>query len=54
MFALRLVKNFSRVKPLKGVAVTTEKGLKFTSQTDNNTLEITNPQEALIGSLVAC
>lgn len=54
MFALKLAKTFSKVKPLKAVAVTTQKGLKFTSQTDNCTFEITNPQEALLGSLVAC
>ena len=42
MFALRLAKSFSKIKPLKCVAVTTDKGIKMTSQTDNHSFEITN------------
>lgn len=34
MFALKLVKNFAKIKPLKIVAASTEKGMKVTSLTD--------------------
>lgn len=54
MHSLKLIRYFSKVKPLKGTAVTTQKGIKFTSQTDNSSYQILNPQEAFLGSLAAC
>lgn len=54
MLALRFVRNFSKVKPLKCVAITTEKGVKFNSQTDGSSYEITNALENMLGSLAAC
>lgn len=54
MFALRFAKGFSKIKNLKATAVTTEKGIKFNSQTENNSFEINNALETLLGSLAAC
>lgn len=54
MFTLKLAKHFAKMKPLKGVAVSTEKGIKFTSQTDHSSFEITNAMETFLGTLAAC
>lgn len=54
MLSLRFVRNFSKIKPLKCVAIATDKGVKLTSQTDTNSYEITNALENMLGSLAAC
>lgn len=36
MFTITIVKEFAKIKNLKATAVTTLKGIKFNSQTNNN------------------
>lgn len=33
MFALKLVRGFAKIKPLKATGLATDSGMKFTSQT---------------------
>lgn len=54
MFTIKLAKHFAKLKPLKGVAVSTEKGIQFTSQTDKSSFEVTNAMETFLASLAAC
>jgi hypothetical protein len=54
MLLTRLATNFCKVKHLRAVAVSTNKGTKFVSSTDNTSFEITNPLEGILGVLAAC
>jgi hypothetical protein len=54
MLALRIIKGFAKIKPLKVSAVTNEKGVKVSSGTETHSFEIHNALEGLMGSLAAC
>jgi len=54
MLAQRLFRSFAKNKPLKISAITSENGVKFTSQTGGHSYEIRDALENLMGSLAIC
>lgn len=54
MLTKSILRSFAKIKPLKVQAVTSEKGVKFTSQTNGSSYEIHDALENLLGSLARC